>query len=118
MRYQLKAISPDGRVESLESQAPDRTSAVQQLEDRGYTVLKVRTKPGVLTPWRGARARFPVVLFSQELLVLLNAGLPLVEAIDTLAEKEKRDEFRVVLERIAGILRQGRPLSAARTVAM
>ncbi|MGH8648482.1 MAG: type II secretion system F family protein, partial [Burkholderiales bacterium] len=40
-------------------------------------------------------------------------GLPLVEAIETLAEKEKREDFKTVLERTAGILRQGRPLSAA-----
>lgn len=113
MRYQLKAINPDGRVESLDSQALDEGSALQQLEDRGYTVLSVRSKPGLLAPWRGARTRFPVALFSQELLVLLNAGLPLVESIETLAEKEKHEDFKVALERIAGILRQGQPLSAA-----
>jgi general secretion pathway protein F len=113
MRYQLKAISPDGRVESLDFHALDEASAVQQLEGRGYSVLSVRAKPGLLMPWRGASTRFPVVLFSQELLVLLNAGLQLVVAIETLAEKEKREDFKVALERIAGILRQGRPLSAA-----
>jgi general secretion pathway protein F len=113
MRFQLKAIAPDGRVESLSFQAPDEASAVRQIEGQGYTVLSVRAKSELLTPWRGARSRFPVALFSQELLVLLNAGLPLVEAIETLAEKEKRSDFATVLERIAGILRQGRPLSAA-----
>ena len=41
--------------------------------------------------------RFPLPLFSQELLVLLDAGLPLVEALETLAEKEKRAEWRAVL---------------------
>ncbi|MGH8701057.1 MAG: type II secretion system F family protein [Burkholderiales bacterium] len=113
MRYQLKAIGPDGRVESLDFQAPDRASAVQQIEGRGYTVLSVRTRPSLFAPWRGASTRFPVALFSQELLVLLNAGLPLVEAIETLAEKEKRQDLKLILERIAGTLRQGRPLSAA-----
>jgi general secretion pathway protein F len=113
MRYQLKAIGPDGRVESLSSQAPDKASAVQQLEGQGYTVLSVKAKSELFSLGRGVRTRFPVALFSQELLVLLNAGLPLVEAIETLAEKEKRDDLKTTLERIAGILRQGRPLSAA-----
>jgi len=62
--------------------------------------------------WRGGE-RFPLPLFSQELLVLLNAGLPLVEAIETLAEKERRDEFRGVLNRVVAALKQGLPLSAA-----
>jgi general secretion pathway protein F len=113
MRYQLKAITHDGRVESVDFQAADEASAVQQLEGQGYTVLSVKTKSELFAPWRGVRARFPVALFSQELLVLLNAGLPLVVAIETLAEKEKREDLKTVLERIAGILRQGRTLSAA-----
>lgn len=113
MRFQLKAITHDGRVESVDYQAADEVSAVQQLEGQGYTVLSVKAKLELFGMWRGARTRFPVALFSQELLVLLDAGLPLVEAIETLAEKEKREDLKAVLERIAGFLRQGRPFSAA-----
>ena len=113
MRYQLKAITQEGRVESVNFQAADEASAVQQLEGQGYTILSVKTKSELFAPWRGMRARFPVALFSQELLVLLNAGLPLVVAIETLAEKEKREDLKTVLDRIAGILRQGRSFSAA-----
>jgi general secretion pathway protein F len=110
MRFELKAIGPGGEVESVDFQAPDEATAVQSLEGRGYTVLSVRAKRGLA--WNGSE-RFPVVLFSQELRVLLAAGLPLVEAIDTLSEKERRNESRAVLERIVGTLREGRPLSAA-----
>ena len=112
MRFELKAIASDGRVEWLDFQAPDRASAIEQVEGRGYTVLRVRAK-ALVAPWRGRADRFPVVLFSQELRVLISAGLPLVEAIDTLAQKEKRAEFRSVLERIAAVLREGRPFSNA-----
>jgi general secretion pathway protein F len=110
MRFLLKAIGPQGRVEALDLEAFDRGGAVQQAESRGYTVLAVRRRAGIAA-W--AAARFPLVLFSQELLVLLQAGLPLVDCIDTLAEKEKRGEFRAVLERVTLVLRQGKPLSAA-----
>jgi len=113
MRFELKAVSAEGRVESLDLQGLDRASAVQQAESRGYTVLTVRARGGFAAPWGGAQARFPLVLFSQELLVLLKAGLPLVEAIETLAERERRGEFRALLERICAILRQGKSLSAA-----
>jgi general secretion pathway protein F len=113
MRFELKAVNLDGRVESLDLHGLDRASAVQQAESRGYTVLAVRQRAGLDLPWRAAQARFPLTLFSQELLVLLKAGLPLVEAIETLAEREKRSEFRALLERIAAILRQGNTLSSA-----
>jgi general secretion pathway protein F len=113
MRFELKAVNLEGRVESLDLHGVDRASAVQQAESRGYTVLAVRARAGLGLPWRGAEARFPLTLFSQELLVLLRAGLPLVEAIDTLAERERRSEFRALLERVGAILRQGNTLSSA-----
>src|SRR5258708_37930499 len=113
MRFELKAVSQEGRVESLDLQGLDQASAVQQAEGRGYTVLAVRARAGFVAPWRNAHARFPLVLFSQELLVLLKAGLPLVEAIETLAERGSRSEFRALLDRVGAILRQGNSLSSA-----
>ena len=93
MRFELKAITQDGRIESVDCQALDEQPARAQAEGRGYTVLAVRARRDLATLWRSGE-RFPLPLFSQELLVLLNAGLPLVEAIETLAQKERRDEFR------------------------
>ena len=111
MRFELKAIGPDGAVEQVDFQAPDEAAAVQSFEGRGYTVLSVRPRKGLL--WEAQGARFPLVMFSQELRSLLAAGMPLVAAIETLAQKERNDGWRSVLERAAAALRQGRPLSAA-----
>jgi len=113
MRFELKAIGPGGAVEAIDFQAPDETTAVRHLEGRGYTVLSVRAKRSLGLPWRGAAERFPVALFSQELRVLLNAGLPLPEALDTLAQKEKRGDWRAVIDRLVEVLREGQPLSVA-----
>jgi len=111
MRLELKAVNDQGRVEILDFRGFDRATAVEQAESRGYTVLAVRTRAGLA--WRGARHRFPVALFSQELLVLLKAGLPLVESLATLGERERRADFRGMIERITAVVRQGSPLSAA-----
>jgi general secretion pathway protein F len=110
MRFELRAITQEGRIESLDFQAVDAQAARHQAEARGYTVLDVRGRRG-FSPL-GA-ARFPVLLFTQELLALIKAGLPLVEAIETLAQKERRDDWKALLGDIAAVLRQGRPLSAA-----
>jgi general secretion pathway protein F len=113
MRFQLKAIGQAGHVEALDLDAFDRDGAVKEAENRGYTVLSARRRGALLDGiWRRAAA-FPVTLFSQELLVLLAAGLPLVDSIETLAQKERNAELRAVLERIAATLREGRPLSIA-----
>jgi general secretion pathway protein F len=113
MRFELKAIGPGGGVEAIDFQAPDEATARQQLEGRGYTVLSVRAKRSLAAPWSGGAERFPVALFSQELRVLVNAGLPLVEAIETLAQKERKEDWRGVMERLALALREGRSFSAA-----
>ncbi|HEY9532023.1 MAG TPA: type II secretion system F family protein [Burkholderiales bacterium] len=113
MRFELKAIGPGGAVEAIDFQAPDEATARQQLEGRGYTVLSVRAKRSLAAPWASGRERFPVTLFSQELRVLVNAGLPLVEAIETLAQKERKEEWRGIMERLAAALREGRSFSAA-----
>ena len=113
MRFELKAIGPGGAVEALDFQAPDEVTAVRQVEGRGYTVLSVRAKGSFGLPWRRGGERFPVALFSQELRVLLNAGLPLPEAIDTLAQKEKRGDWRGVIERLGEVLREGQTFSSA-----
>jgi general secretion pathway protein F len=57
--------------------------------------------------------RFPLVLFSQELLALLDAGLNLVEAVETLAEKEQRPETRKLLDQLIHTLYEGQTFSAA-----
>ena len=109
MRYELRAITQDGRLESVDCQALDAQSARAHAESRGYTVLEVRARRSLVA----RSSRFPVQLFSQELLVLLAAGLTLVEALETLAQKEKRAEWRAVLTGVLALLRQGHPLSAA-----
>jgi general secretion pathway protein F len=113
MRYELRAITHDGRMETLDLQALDEASAREHAEGQGYTVVAVKRRANVFAFARGGRERFPLVLFSQELLVLLQAGLPLVEAIDTLAEKERRSDFRALLARIVAVLREGRTFSSA-----
>jgi general secretion pathway protein F len=109
MRFELRAITQDGRLESVDCQALDAQSARRQAEGRGYTVLEVRSRKSLIA----RSGRFPLPLFSQELLVLLAAGLSLVEALETLAQKEKRAEWRAVLASLLGVLRQGQPLSSA-----
>ncbi len=61
--------------------------------------------------WRGGAARIDARLFAQELAVLLDAGVPLLDAIDTLQEKAGSAES--VLVPVAAALRRGQSLSVA-----
>jgi general secretion pathway protein F len=111
MRFQVKAVRDAGAIEVFECDAMDVQEATRQAAGRGLTVLKV-SRSGVLRA-SGGGARFPLLLFSQELAALLEAGVPLLEALETLAEKERAASARGVLAQLITTLREGRPLSAA-----
>src|SRR5688572_4572318 len=113
MQYRVRGLGSDGAVLMLEIDARDEHDASEQAVSRGLAVLSVRRRSG-LTGWISARrARFPLLLFSQELLALLQSGISLVESIETLAEKEQRPETRKALDQLILRLRQGQALSAA-----
>ena len=59
------------------------------------------------------RTGFPLLQFNQSLLILLKAGLSIVEAISTLAERVTRADARRVLVDLQAQLATGQSLSAA-----
>ncbi len=113
MRYQVKAVKAGGAVVSLSLDARDDRDANEQALAQGYVVLAVRRAGGVAPFAALGSARFPLVLFTQELLALLRSGISLVEAIETLREKEGRGASVRVLAGLLERLREGQSLSTA-----
>lgn len=113
MRYQVRALRDGEGVMSVTFDAPSEAEAAEQAKAQGLAVLSVRAQ----TVWGkrvfGFGPTFHLTLFSQELLALLQAGLTLVEALETLAEKESRAEQRKILREILARLYEGHPLSFA-----
>lgn len=93
-------------------EAADAADAERQAIAHGYAVLSVAQAPLISRLQTSSTARFPLLLFSQELLSLLNSGISIVEAIETLTEKEHRPAVRATLQRILVGLREGKPFSA------
>lgn len=111
MKYQIKALRGTSDIVSLEFEAADEADARRQARSGGLNVLSMQAA----RPWNAGifqrRTRFPVVLFAQELLSLVEAGLTLVEAIEGLTEKETQNASRTVFEHLRTQLHQGRTLS-------
>lgn len=111
MWFAVKALQAGGGVVTLGIDALDADDAAAQARAGGYRIVALRARPAwPLGRGRGA-ARLPLVLFCQELLSLLEAGLALVEAIETLAEKEANPQLARVLAQTLARLREGHPLS-------
>ena len=111
-----------GRVSARLVEAPDVHIATSRV---GVPIAQILSVEAVRvdepphrafgTAFASASARFPLRLFSQELAVLLGAGIPLLEAIVTLREKEASPRVAQALAAVAELLQQGQPLSAALT---
>ena len=111
MRYSLKALRAPDQILFLEIDAADEGAARAQAAQQGYVVLTIKSA-NFARSWRWAK-KFPLSLFSQEMLALMSAGLSLVEALEAITEKEASPENRKVLEGLLSRLRQGLTFSAA-----
>ncbi|MCW2271399.1 Type II secretion system protein F [compost metagenome] len=110
MRYELKALGKAGVV-LLTLDAQDAGQARQQAEQQGLRVVSVRScERFAKLRWRRGEA-FDLVLFSQELTTLLNAGLPLIDALESLAEKESAPQARKTLGELVRLLYEGKSFS-------
>jgi general secretion pathway protein F len=112
MLFDVRALAADRRI-ILKVEAADSADATGQARLQGLTVLNVRPAGNFSGLYFSRRNRFPVSLFSRELLALLRSGLSLVEAIQTLEEKESRPETRKILSGVLGHLYEGESFSSA-----
>jgi general secretion pathway protein F len=111
MQFAVRTLAPDLSIASLVVDAPDEADARRQVEARGLFVSALEPLGASALGRKRGRA-LPLVLFSQELLALLSAGLGIVEALDALLEKEASVATRNVLDRLLAGLREGKRFSA------
>ena len=110
MQFDVRTLSPEMVIGHLVVDGRDEADARRQVEARGLFVSAIAPKRGAL---RAGKAKaLSLVLFSQELLALLNAGLGVVEGLEALLEKEAAPATRSVLERLLAGLREGQRFSA------
>jgi len=113
MQFAVRTLAPDMSISSIVVDAADVLDARRQVEARGLFVSSI--EPARANPFAGVgkkAGRLSIVLFSQELLALLTAGLGIVEGLEALLEKEASPGARGVLERLLGGLREGKRFSA------
>jgi len=113
MRYEVKALRGEDELTAFALDAVDMADATAQAQDQGYSVISIKPKAG-WPVWRmPSTGKFPLVLFSQELLALLEAGLSLMESLEALAEKEQQPDIRKTLAQIIASLYEGHTFSHA-----
>lgn len=113
MQYDVRVLRGNEGLTAILLEAADAVDAAAQARAQGYTVISARVKQGWMPLQQWRKPGFPLVLFSQELVALLEAGLPLVEALETLTEKEERPDIKKTLTQVISFLYEGHTLSYA-----
>jgi len=111
MQYEVRALQGNV-VTSVRIEALNESDARSQVIARSLQPLSVRMAGRGLKRMGARSSGLSLLLFSQELLALLEGGLTIVESIDVLAEKEARPAVRTLYARIARGLTEGKSFSA------
>lgn len=117
MQYEVRALQQD-RIVSLTLEASSESDARAQTLAQAMRPISIAVRATTinLRPARGS-GRFVLLLFSQELLALLEAGLSIVESMETLHAKEERADLQALYGRIRQSLGEGKRFSEALEVA-
>ncbi|MDB5887391.1 MAG: type secretion system protein, partial [Rhodocyclales bacterium] len=111
MQFEIRALTADNQLQTLTLEADDEVAARRACEGQRLRPVTVRARSGRST--RRGRGTFSLVLFSQELLSLLDAGLSLVESLEALVEKESGALARGIMESLIRRMREGLRFSDA-----
>jgi len=115
--FKVKAGWPDGSVAEQSIVAADISAARFEIERRGGHVFEVRRKGLSLGRKRGAtHGRIKMsefLIFNQELIALLKAGLPVVRSFEILLERQKSPTLRRVLGDVRQRVNSGASISEA-----
>jgi len=127
MEYVITALDTRGAQVEEQLRAGDENDAIQQLQKRGYTILKL----AVVSERNGANAnpalslpkfsipnpfqkRVPfqeVVALTRQLSVMIEAAVPIDEALASLAENTEDPYLREAFQSVCENVSQGRTLS-------
>jgi type IV pilus assembly protein PilC len=116
--FVCKVADPSGRVFSQLEPAQSAAEARQKLADRGLYVYSVRPHARMLLgALRRRRERsvsgMDFLVFNQQFNTLIKAGIPILKALDLLAERAASPRLRPLLAEVRREVREGASLSDA-----
>ena len=113
----IRVGTPDGQIIDRHVQASSARAAEDELRQQGMHVFAAKRGALALRDFiprsRKAVSTERFLLFNQELLALVKAGLPILQSFDIMLERQKDPRFREILADIREKLKSGVSLSDA-----
>jgi type IV pilus assembly protein PilC len=116
-QFHYRAARPDGTIVETNAEGDSPRSIRSQLEAQGLLVLDLSgsgARPIAIFKGR-QRALSPrdFLIFNQEFLALIKAGLPMLRCFDLLAERNSQGGFQQALQAVRERIRGGAAISEA-----
>src|SRR6185312_16137917 len=115
--FLIKMADERGHVlEQVESGVSEQDIR-DRLAQQGFLVYSVKGRQGLLSLGLGARKKKiksdEFIIFNQQFLTLIKAGLPIIKSIDLLSKRQRNPYFKSMLESIEQRVKSGELLSDA-----
>jgi type IV pilus assembly protein PilC len=109
--FVVKLADERGRVQEQTHAAATAEELRARFTQAGYYVYSVKARSGI-----GGRKKVKLetfLVFNQQFLTLIRAGLPILSSLELLGRRQKNAEFRAQLEDVAARVKTGESISQA-----
>ncbi len=109
--YVIRLADERGHVQEQVQSAATADELRQRFTQAGYYVYSVKPR-GLTGAARKAKLE-TFLIFNQQFLTLIKAGLPILGSLEMLAKGQKNPNFAAQLQNVSARVRTGEPISAA-----
>ena len=111
--FVIKLADERGRVQEQVQTAATPEELRARFAHAGYHVFSIRARSGFAGLKRSKVKLEPFLIFNQQFLTLIRAGLPILGSLQMLAKNQKNARFAAQLDDVSGRVKTGESLSAA-----
>ncbi len=111
--FTYTARSTSGELKSATIDAPSRDDAVAQLRRQRLTIIKVDESKSTPKKSMGSIKMRDIVIFTRQFSTMINAGLPLVQALDILARQSENKALAAVVREVVFDVESGNTVADA-----
>ena len=120
-QFHYRAARQDGTVVDSQTEASSEAALRAHLENQGLFLLHVSGEQG----WSGGSKKLSwgkglslreFLVFNQQFLALMKAGLPILRSVDILTERAINESFQLALQQVREEIRGGAAISVAMAV--
>jgi type IV pilus assembly protein PilC len=111
--FVIKLADERGRVQEQTQTAASADELRARFAHAGYHVFSIRARSGMSLLSRRKVKLEPFLIFNQQFLTLIRAGLPILGSLKMLADIQKNVHFASQLEDVSNRVKTGESLSAA-----